>query len=123
MQKNLVNIDHISISSIYKNDIPDFIKVGAPYKIVVELNFCPLDAWKTMFYYIWSNSSYNKDIMRNVLITENLIEIIIEDSNLIQYTIESLCDTVQKANNLSKSQNINVHLNYYNKANIFTSIQ
>ena len=105
-----MKLDHISVS-VSPNDSPD----DFCYRIRAELKGIPGKQWQDGLRFVWYNSPYYLCKRSELIMEDNEIELMLENSNDLQNAIDALSNSVVKADRMVKSTGVS-YISSYRKA-------
>lgn len=92
-----MRLDHISVTL---SDKPDEYY----YRIRAEVKGIPGKQWQDGLKFVWHNSSYYLCKKSELIMKDNEIELVLEDSSDIQNAIDALSNSISKADKIVKMQ-------------------
>jgi len=103
-----MKLDHVSVT------LDD--KQGGPfYRIRAELKGIPGKQWQEGLKFVWHNSSYYLRKKSELIMKDNEIELLIEESGDLQHAIDALSNAVSKADKIVRSYGV-TNISNYKKA-------
>ncbi|NLM09616.1 MAG: hypothetical protein GX213_02300 [Clostridiaceae bacterium] len=94
-----MKLDHVSVTL---SDKPDKYY----YRIRAEINGIPGEQWQDGLKFVWHNSSYYLCKKSELIIRDNEIEIVLEDSSDIQNAIDALSNSISKADKIVRNYGV-----------------